>query len=491
MAGDTEAPWMGYPLPVTQQHVRPMCQLAQRVEDGRNFPKREVARYVGETRFASCNDMLEQVQLREAQYCDSRTSNGVLFLETHIYTGYRTQLAKRVLYPYPLSQFFLDLTCIPGSEVIPFMAYALWWPHRQSSPVTVTVQVMFMRAVQYSLSLLLMVWLIAPASASHLDGRSLYEENCAACHGLRGFGGVGVPLALEGFQRVVTDEYLRKTIRLGRPGRVMPSFTRLSDEEVNAIIAYVRSWNDLPPPHYPDTPLRGDAERGKSLFTNKCAACHGLNGYGGQGTGVTFSRPREAPLIAPALNNPGFLAAASDAMIRQTLLNGRKGTPMPSAKELGLSKQDVNDVVAYVRSFATRTPSLSAPENEPVYLMVETDISVEQAVENVKRAVLGVNFRLIRVQYLNQGLVPEGQENHNQAIVYFCNFDFLYEALAIDPRIGIFLPCRITIVREGGRTLLMAVNPKRMSVIFNNSELTRACGEMKGIYEQILDEASL
>ncbi len=348
-----------------------------------------------------------------------------------------------------------------------------------------------MRVVQYSLSLLLMIWLVLPAWAAEPDGRTLYEENCAACHGLRGFGGVGVPLALEDFQRVVTDEYLRKTIRLGRPGRVMPAFTRLSDDEVHAIIAYVRSWNNIPSPVYSDTPVRGDAAHGKQLFARHCAACHGPEGIGGKGTGVTFSRPREAPLIAPALNNAGFLAAASDAILRQTLLNGRRGTPMPSARELGLSDQDINDVVAYLRTLGKGTPELTDWETEPTYLVVETDIPIEQAVENVKRAVLGVNFRLIRIQYLNQGLVPAGKENRQQVIVYFCNFDFLYEALAIDPRVGIYLPCRITLVREGGVTRIMAVNPKRISRIFNNRELIRACGEMKEIYEQILDEASL
>jgi cytochrome c oxidase cbb3-type subunit 3 len=43
---------------------------------------------------------------------------------------------------------------------------------------------------------------------------------------------------------------------------------------------------------------------------------------------VTFSRRRDLPFIAPTLNNAGFLATASDDMIRHTLRHGREGTPM-------------------------------------------------------------------------------------------------------------------------------------------------------------------
>ena len=79
-----------------------------------------------------------------------------------------------------------------------------------------------------------------PAPAAH-DGARLYAQHCAACHGAQGKGGVGVPLALPDFLAQANDNYLRQTIRLGRPGRVMPAFAQLSDAEVNAIVGYLRA----------------------------------------------------------------------------------------------------------------------------------------------------------------------------------------------------------------------------------------------------------
>ena len=87
--------------------------------------------------------------------------------------------------------------------------------------------------------LLLAVALAAAAVHAGPDGRALYVEHCSACHQSRGQGGIGLPLAKAKLGDV-SDAYLRKTIRLGRPGRVMPAFQRLSDAQVDAIVAFLR-----------------------------------------------------------------------------------------------------------------------------------------------------------------------------------------------------------------------------------------------------------
>ena len=167
----------------------------------------------------------------------------------------------------------------------------------------------------YAIFLLLLAGQISAAP----DGRQLYVAHCSACHGDQGHGGVGVPLSLPSFLDSVDDRFLAVTIRQGRPGRVMPSFPKLSDAQIVALVGYIRSWSDKPAPRYSPVPVKGDVKNGSLLYAKHCASCHGENGEGGTGTGVTFSRRRDLPIIAPALNNSGFLAAASDEMIRQTL----------------------------------------------------------------------------------------------------------------------------------------------------------------------------
>lgn len=345
-------------------------------------------------------------------------------------------------------------------------------------------------------SLLFFAALVLSAELSAApDGARLYERHCSACHGLEGEGGVGIPLALPSFQAAVEDDFLFATIRNGRPGRVMPAFKSLSDAQVHAIIDHIRTWapeQQKQAVRPPLKPAHGNPANGKKLFAEYCAHCHGAKGEGGHGTGVTFSRPRDLPIMAPALNNPGFLAAADDAMIKRTLMEGREGTPMISFLKVGLNEQDIDDIVSYVRSFEDDPLHWQYDRNEAPTLSMESEYDVETTVENIKRAAIGKNFRIIRVQNLENGLFEEGEQNPNQVIVYFCNFNFINQALSLDPRVGLFMPCRITVIEhEDGTVELQAINPKYMSRLYNNAELDESCQRMHDIYYSIMEEATL
>ncbi|MFO7604246.1 MAG: c-type cytochrome [Gammaproteobacteria bacterium] len=349
-----------------------------------------------------------------------------------------------------------------------------------------------MKCLRILLATLCGLGLQAPNALAQ-NGATLYAQNCAACHGSHGNGGVGVPLALPDFQQSVSDQFLADTIRYGRPGRVMPAFKGLSDHEITLLVQHLRSWRPSAPPHAPVTVRPGDVQRGQQLFANHCSSCHGAKGEGGHGTGVTFSRPRDLPIIAPALNNSGFLASASDAMIKSTLIHGRQGTPMTSFIQQGLSEQDIDDLVSYVRSFAQapHDQQVAMTGTEHTVIRYESPHDMQTTIENVQRAATGKNFRIIRVQQLEHGLVEEGKENPRQAIIYFCNFEFLNEALAVDPRVGLFLPCRITVIERQGKVEVLAINPKYLGRIFNNAELNKLCTQMDAMYQEIIEESTL
>lgn len=346
-----------------------------------------------------------------------------------------------------------------------------------------------------TLLFLMLSLLFSNAVNSAPHGDELYETYCSTCHGNDGMGGVGVPLALPSFINSVSDDYLTKTIRHGRPGRIMPAFEVLSDAQVAAIVHHIRAWGTKPAPVVNPKVINGDKAHGQLLFKKHCAGCHGESGEGGMGTGVTFSRKRNLPIIAPALNNSGFLTAASDVMMRDTITFGREGTPMTSMLVAGLSEEDIDDVVSYIRSFeksaADQTAKRIKMSEEAPTISVESSYDLEETVENLKQSITDQNFALIRTEFLEHGLVEEGKENKKQVVMHFCNFGFLFKALSIDPRVGMFLPCRVTVVEREGKVTVSTINPLRLSKLFNNHELDESCQTMYEIYSELLEDATL
>lgn len=331
------------------------------------------------------------------------------------------------------------------------------------------------------------------ASSEVLDGELLFQNKCSMCHGSEGGGSVGVPLNIADFLKTSSDKYLYNTIRLGRPGRVMPSFQTMTDDQVYSIIRYIRSWApEINAPVYLSERIAGDKSKGKQIYETSCLVCHREAGIGGKGTGVTFSRPRDAEIIAPAIGNPTFLKSASDQMIKRIIMTGRDATPMISATKMGLSEQDVDDVVSYLRSLENSELShiSQEPSGEPV-LMFESSYSVEETVKNIREAAQGYNFRYIREQALDRGFVEKGKENSNTYLVYFCNFAFLNQVLQVDPRIGMFLPFRATIMKKDDSVIVMTVNPEYLCPLFNNDELKQGCNFMSGQYAAMLEESTL
>lgn len=318
------------------------------------------------------------------------------------------------------------------------------------------------------------------------NGEQLYSEHCMACHGTKGAGGIGLPLGAQTLG-AVTDDYIYKTVRHGRPGRIMPAYPALSDAQINALIAYLRSW--APQQEIITKAATGDMGSGEILYEKHCVSCHGKDGSGGEGTGVTFSRPRNFSVIPPAINNPGFLKAASDSVIRHTINKGRLGANMPAFSEQ-LSAQEIDDIIIYVRSFENQQ-SKPAPTKGPASLIFPSPYDYETTVQRVREALKGNNFRVFGDRFLEQGLSGFEEQRSKNTRIRFCNFKNLYGMLGIDPRLGILLPCGLTVVEnDDGSVDLIAMNVNAIVSVFNNDQLTALSEVMLEAITLVVEEAT-
>lgn len=70
-------------------------------------------------------------------------------------------------------------------------------------------------------------------------GQELFEQTCAVCHGADASGTPGRPAIGAGSNAVqLSDEQIRGVMEVG-PG-VMPSFRRLTSDQIDSLIEYLR-----------------------------------------------------------------------------------------------------------------------------------------------------------------------------------------------------------------------------------------------------------
>ncbi len=173
-------------------------------------------------------------------------------------------------------------------------------------------------------------------SAQIAQGRDLFVEDCASCHGLFAEGQNGVAPSLIGVGAAAVDfqvstgrmpaaelgaENVRKPLHITNPA------------QIHALAAYIQSLGGGPPiPSAAQVSSAGaNVGLGQQLFVANCAACHNFEGAGGALTNGKFG---------PALTD------STPTQIYEAMLTGPEA--MPAFNDLTVTPQEKRDIIAYV-----------------------------------------------------------------------------------------------------------------------------------------------
>ena len=175
----------------------------------------------------------------------------------------------------------------------------------------------------------------AANSAQIAQGRDLFVEDCATCHGLfaQGVSGqapslIGVGAAAVDFQvstgRMPAAELGAENVR--KPPHLTPTQT-------HAVAAYIQSLGGGPaiPSAAQVSSSGANVGLGQTLFVANCAACHNFVGAGGALTNGKF---------APSLD------ASTPTQIYEAMETGPEA--MPVFNDLTVTPQEKRDIIAYV-----------------------------------------------------------------------------------------------------------------------------------------------
>lgn len=198
------------------------------------------------------------------------------------------------------------------------------------------------------------------------EGRSLYEENCALCHGPDGEGVDGPPLNDSNLLSETSNQTLFSVISSGVPNTEMPAWNQIhggpyTDQEIHQLVAFIRNWEE-DAPNRQDMAMMGDPVNGLVIYSDTCTICHGEQGAGTN--------------AAPALNNPERLSALDDEWYVETISEGRPAQGMPTWGTV-LSPVQIRDLVALLRAWdRSETVELPGPEahlHEAVHMLGHGD----------------------------------------------------------------------------------------------------------------------
>jgi len=236
------------------------------------------------------------------------------------------------------------------------------------------------------------------------DGRQVFENRCAGCHGIDGRGGERAPdIATSAKTQRRSDSALAQIINNGIPSAGMPAFSTLDASTRRSLIRYLRFLQGK----RGSAALPGNPLNGKAIFFGRarCSECHLAAGAGGfiALDLSSYGRARSVEDIRDAIIKPGQPSNASGGTVTvatragQTLtgiirnednfslqlqsLDGAfhllmksdvasmtrdSNSLMPADYGSTLSASELNDLVSFLMSVDQQDKSSPDPkENEP------------------------------------------------------------------------------------------------------------------------------
>jgi mono/diheme cytochrome c family protein len=198
----------------------------------------------------------------------------------------------------------------------------------------------------------LVTYTIAAAEGTSFEvGQELYIQNCAICHGEFGEGGpnpsragdIIFPISTADYLKTRDDFTLRSIISQGQPNYGMSPFGSsfggpLDDEQVDTIVAFMRSWEVNPPVELPpevEISIDTVSLDTQEIYDQLCAQCHGDDGEGG---------------IGSSFQDPQFHDDRTDTQIFDSINLGHGATAMIGWGDV-LSSDQIQQLVLLIRQF--------------------------------------------------------------------------------------------------------------------------------------------
>lgn len=127
-----------------------------------------------------------------------------------------------------------------------------------------------------------------------------------------------------------------------------------------------------------------------------------------------------------------------------------------------------------------------------MFYVIDSDKPFDQAANDLEGAVKNCGFGILHIHDLGETLRKKGVDfDENCRIFEVCNPVQAAKVLAVDMRLNMALPCRISVFTESGQTKLGLIKPAQMLAALSSDEaLYKIAQEVESKTIQMIDLAS-
>ncbi len=115
--------------------------------------------------------------------------------------------------------------------------------------------------------------------------------------------------------------------------------------------------------------------------------------------------------------------------------------------------------------------------------------SVNETVSAIDEETSKAGFRVLHIHDVTATLKEKGFSIEPYKIIEICNAKNAYSALQADPKIGLFLPCRINVYQKGGKTYISGMRPLLLSQFFPKTDLGNLPIDINTTIKSIIDKS--
>jgi uncharacterized protein (DUF302 family) len=121
---------------------------------------------------------------------------------------------------------------------------------------------------------------------------------------------------------------------------------------------------------------------------------------------------------------------------------------------------------------------------------VESRRPFDDVVSDVEKLTVEKKFKVLHVHDVQATLAEKGFERGPLKIIEICNGKFAHEALAKSMSVSIFMPCKINVFTENGKTKVKVMKPSAIADFMPDAGLNELAGEVDTIVTEIADRAA-